>query len=162
MKRLTRTRKLFAFLRMHRQELFDDELQAELESMYRDTGAGREPVPPAMLAMVALLQGYHGISDAEAVEMSVVDLRWAARARRHRTGVLAGRSLRVQGAAHPSRHGPAAPRAHRETRAQDQGVRLEEAPERPPCRRELDASRGSGACRGHDQFARPCRVANAA
>lgn len=76
MKRLTRTRKLFAFLRMHRQELFDDEFQAELEEMYRDTGAGREPVPPAMLAMVVLLQGYHGISDAEAVEMSVVDLRW--------------------------------------------------------------------------------------
>jgi hypothetical protein len=76
MKRLTRTRKLFGFLRLHRHELFDDEFQAELESMYRDTGAGREPVPPAMLAMVALLQGYHGISDAEAVEMSVVDLRW--------------------------------------------------------------------------------------
>lgn len=76
MKRLTRTRKLFGFLRMHRHELFDDEFQAELESMYRDTGAGKEPVPPAMLAMVALLQGYHGISDAEAVEMSVVDLRW--------------------------------------------------------------------------------------
>ena len=76
LKRLTRTRKLFGFLRMHRHELFDDEFQAELESMYRATGAGKEPVPPAMLAMVALLQGYHGISDAEAVEMSVVDLRW--------------------------------------------------------------------------------------
>jgi hypothetical protein len=76
MKRLNRTRKLFAFLRMHRHELFDDAFQTELESMYRDTGAGREPVPPAMLAMVALLQGYHGISDAEAVELSVVDLRW--------------------------------------------------------------------------------------
>jgi hypothetical protein len=76
MKRLTRTRKLFAFLRMHRHELFDSEFQAELESMYRDTGAGKDPVPPALLAMVVLLQGYHGISDAEAVEMSVVDLRW--------------------------------------------------------------------------------------
>src|SRR6185312_16575733 len=76
MKRLTRTRKLFAFLRMHRHELFDDAFQAELEAMYRDTGAGREPVPPAMLAMVAVLQGYHGTSDAEAVELSVVDLRW--------------------------------------------------------------------------------------
>lgn len=76
MKRLKRTRKLFAFLRMHRHELFDAEFQAELETMYRDTGAGREPVPPALLAMVVLLQGYHGISDAEAVEMSVVDLRW--------------------------------------------------------------------------------------
>jgi hypothetical protein len=76
MKRLTRTRKLFAFLRVHRHELFDDAFQEELESMYRSTGAGKDPVPPALLAMVALLQGYQGISDAEAVEMSVVDLRW--------------------------------------------------------------------------------------
>jgi hypothetical protein len=76
MKRLMRTRKLFGFLRAHRLELFDDAFQDELESMYRDTGAGKEPVPPAVLAMVVLLQGYHGISDAEAVEMSVVDLRW--------------------------------------------------------------------------------------
>jgi hypothetical protein len=79
MKRLVRTRKLFGFLRTHRGELFDDAFQAELESMYRDTGAGKDPVAPAMLAMVVLLQGYHGYhgtSDAEAVEMSVVDLRW--------------------------------------------------------------------------------------
>lgn len=76
MKRLTRTRKLFGFLRELRHDLFDDEFQTELEGMYRETGAGREPVPPALLAMVVLLQAYHGISDAEAVELSVVDLRW--------------------------------------------------------------------------------------
>lgn len=76
LKRLTRTRKLFSFLRLHRSELFDDAFQDELESMYRDTGAGKEAVPPALLAMVLLLQGYQGISDAEAVEMTVVDLRW--------------------------------------------------------------------------------------
>lgn len=76
MKRLTRTRKLFGFLREHRHELFDDAFQAELESMYRDTGAGKEPVPPARLAMALLMQAYHGMSDAEAVEMTVVDLRW--------------------------------------------------------------------------------------
>lgn len=76
MKRLTRTRKLFHFLREHRLELFDDKFQAELEAMYRETGAGKEPIAPALLAMVVLLQGYHGISDAEAVEMTVVDLRW--------------------------------------------------------------------------------------
>ena len=40
MKRLRRTRKLFAFLRLHRDELFDREFQDELEGMYRDTGAG--------------------------------------------------------------------------------------------------------------------------
>ena len=44
--------------------------------MYRESGAGRAPVPPAMLAMATLLQAYHGMSDAESVEMTVVDLRW--------------------------------------------------------------------------------------
>jgi nucleotide-binding universal stress UspA family protein len=76
MRRLGRTRKLFAFLRAHRHELFDDAFQAELESMYRDTGAGKPPVPPALLAMVTLLQAYLKVSDAEAVELSVMDRRW--------------------------------------------------------------------------------------
>jgi Transposase DDE domain/Transposase domain (DUF772) len=76
MRRLGRTRKLFAFLRAHRHELFDEAFQSELESMYRDTGAGKAPVPPALLAMVTLLQAYLRVSDAEAVELSVVDLRW--------------------------------------------------------------------------------------
>jgi len=76
MKRLLRTRKLFGFLRAHRSELFDAAFQDELATMYRDSGAGKEPLPPALLAMATLLQAYHGISDAEAVEMTVVDLRW--------------------------------------------------------------------------------------
>ena len=76
MKRLKRTRKLFAFLREVRHELFDDAFQAELETMYRDTGAGKPPLPPAKLAMAALLQGYLQVSDAEAVELTMLDLRW--------------------------------------------------------------------------------------
>jgi len=76
LRRLRRTKKLFAFLRDSRHELFDDLFQAELETMYRDTGAGIEAVPPALLAMVVLMQSYLGVSDAEAVELSVVDLRW--------------------------------------------------------------------------------------
>jgi hypothetical protein len=76
LKRLERNRKLFGFLRLYRHELLDDAFQAELESMYRDTGAGLEPKPPALLAMVMLLQGYTGASDADAVELSIVDLRW--------------------------------------------------------------------------------------
>jgi hypothetical protein len=76
MKRLSRTKKLFAFLRSHRHELFDDAFQEELEGMYRKTGAGAEPLPPALLCMVLLLQAYTGISDAEAVELTVVDARW--------------------------------------------------------------------------------------
>lgn len=76
MKRLTRVRKLFGFLRERRHELFNDGFQAQLEAMYRDTGAGEVPHPPALLCMVTLLQGYVGASDAEAVELSLVDLRW--------------------------------------------------------------------------------------
>src|ERR1700694_1825932 len=76
LKRLHRTRKLFGFLRRHRHELFDDKFQAELEAMYGNTGAGKDRVAPALLAMVLLLQSYLGTSDAEAVELALVDLRW--------------------------------------------------------------------------------------
>jgi Transposase DDE domain/Transposase domain (DUF772) len=76
LKRLGRTKKLFAFLREYRRELFDDAFQDELATMYRDTGEGKEPVAPALLAMVVLLQAYTGASDAEAVELSIVDARW--------------------------------------------------------------------------------------
>jgi len=76
LKRLEKRRKLFAFLRLHRHEIFDDAFQAELESMYRDTGAGKDPVPPALLATALVLQGYLGLSDYDAVEASVFDARW--------------------------------------------------------------------------------------
>src|SRR6266496_2873841 len=76
LKRLEKKRKLFGFLRKHRHEIFSDEFQAELEAMYRDTGAGKEPVPPALLAMALVLQGYLGMSDSDAVEATVLDLRW--------------------------------------------------------------------------------------
>ena len=76
LKRLGRTKKLFAFLREHRRELFDDAFQDELAAMYRNTGSGKVPVAPALLAMVILLQAYTGSSDAEAVELTVVDARW--------------------------------------------------------------------------------------
>jgi hypothetical protein len=76
MKRLKRVRALFGFLRQQRHVLFDDAFQEALAGMYRETGAGDEPLPPAMLCMALLLQGYVGASDAEAVECSVVDLRW--------------------------------------------------------------------------------------
>lgn len=74
--RLKRNGRLYAFLRLHRHQLFDDDFQAELEAAYRDTGAGRDPSPPAFLAMVLLLQAYAGASDATAVELSLLDLRW--------------------------------------------------------------------------------------
>src|SRR5216683_6673195 len=75
LKRLDRVRKLLGFLRLHRHELFDAAFQDELASMYRSTGAGKDALPPAMMAMAMLVQGYLGISDAEMVELTVVDLR---------------------------------------------------------------------------------------
>src|SRR5476649_2942503 len=76
LKRLGRTRKLFAFLRLYRLQIFNEGMQSELESMYRGSGAGKSPVAPGLMAMATLLQGYAGCSDAEAVELMVVDLRW--------------------------------------------------------------------------------------
>src|SRR5215211_1605571 len=75
LKRLDRVRKLLGFLRLHRHELFNDAFQDELAAMYRTSGAGKEALPPAMMAMAMLVQGYLGISDAEMVELTVVDLR---------------------------------------------------------------------------------------
>jgi len=74
--RLGRHRKLFGFLRERRHELFDEAFSEELEGMYRSTGAGKEPVCPGLMAMAVLLQGYDKVSDAEAVERTVIDLRW--------------------------------------------------------------------------------------
>ena len=74
--RMARTGKLFAFLRKNRHELFDDAFQSELEAMYRESGEGKQPVAPALLAMVVLLQAYTGASDAQAVELAIVDARW--------------------------------------------------------------------------------------
>lgn len=75
-KRIGTTRKLFVFLRAQRLEIFNDAFQDELAAMYRDTNAGKAPVAPALLAMVVLLQAYLGTSDAEAVQLSVLDARW--------------------------------------------------------------------------------------
>jgi hypothetical protein len=74
--RLKTHRKLFAFLRLHRHEILDDEFQDLLASMYRDTGAGAPAQPPAMLCMALLLQAYDGVSDREAVERTVDSARW--------------------------------------------------------------------------------------
>lgn len=73
-KRLKRRSQFFVFLREIRHELFDAEFQAELASAYAPRG--QAPVPPALLAMVTLLQAYTGASDAEAVEAATMDRRW--------------------------------------------------------------------------------------
>lgn len=52
--RLKRNGKMFAFLRHHRRQLCDEGFQAALDTMYRDTGAGKDALPPALMAMVVL------------------------------------------------------------------------------------------------------------
>ena len=76
LKACRKRRKLFAFLREHRLEIFDEDLQRDLLRMYRDTGAGKEPLYPAMMAMALILQGYFNVSDADAVDLSHLELRW--------------------------------------------------------------------------------------
>jgi hypothetical protein len=74
--RVSKSRRLFGFLRMHRHEIFDDDFQDQLAAMYRGTGAGEEAQPPALLCMALMLQGYSQVSDREAVELSVDSARW--------------------------------------------------------------------------------------
>ena len=68
--------RLYAFLRKHRRELFDDAFQRELMAMYPERKRGREVVPPAMLAMATILQAWLGLSDEDAVETAEMDRRW--------------------------------------------------------------------------------------
>lgn len=68
--------KLFVFLRRHRHELFDDDFQRLLAGMYPERARGKEPVAPALLAMVTLLQAALGVSDEDAVEYAMFERRW--------------------------------------------------------------------------------------
>lgn len=71
-----RSRKLLVFLRKQRHEIFAESFQSKLEAMYRGTGQGEEPQPPALMCMATLLQGYLQVSDAEAVRLSATDNCW--------------------------------------------------------------------------------------
>jgi Transposase DDE domain/Transposase domain (DUF772) len=74
--RRIRRAKLFAWLRQHRHELFDDAFQAELATLYADSPFGQPPVPPAQLALATLLQAYVGCADDEVIEATTMDRRW--------------------------------------------------------------------------------------
>lgn len=71
---LQRVGKFYVFLREVRDELFDEEFQAELAAAYAPRGTS--PLPPALLAMVTLLQAYDKAGDAEAVVTAQMDMRW--------------------------------------------------------------------------------------
>ena len=68
--------KLFVFLREYRLMLFDEQFQGELGSMYRGTGEGKRPLPPAFVCMVLLLQAHTGASDSDAIGNTMYDRRW--------------------------------------------------------------------------------------
>jgi len=72
--RLRRASRFYKFLWEIRQELFEDGFEDELLESYRPRG--QDPCPPALLAMVCLLQRYDGLSDADAVETAENDRRW--------------------------------------------------------------------------------------
>jgi hypothetical protein len=60
--RCSKKRRLFSFLRENCGVIFDEAFQQELESMYRNTGAGKDATPPALMAMALIMQGYLGLS----------------------------------------------------------------------------------------------------
>ena len=73
-KHLRRSSKFYVFLWSIREELFDKKFQEELIAAY--SPRGQEPCPPALLAMVMLLQRFDGVSDADAVDEAENDRRW--------------------------------------------------------------------------------------
>lgn len=68
--------KLFIFLREVRHELFDDEFQVELATIFKDSSTGKCPISPARLALAIILQAYTGVSDDEVIEALEMDRRW--------------------------------------------------------------------------------------
>jgi hypothetical protein len=72
--RLRAGSRFYRFLFEVREELFDDAFQAELAEAYEPRG--QAPCPPALLAMVNLLQRYEGCGDRSAVETAENDRRW--------------------------------------------------------------------------------------
>src|SRR6185503_9519955 len=73
--RLKRAGKFYVFLREIRAQLFDAEFEASLSRAYKQP-RGTDPLPPALLAMVTLLQAYDRASDADAVDNAAMDKRW--------------------------------------------------------------------------------------
>src|SRR5262245_40892780 len=71
---LHRIGKFYVFLREVRAKLFDAAFQAELAAVYQPRGTA--PLPPALLAMVTLLQAYDQVGDADAVVTASMDKRW--------------------------------------------------------------------------------------
>src|SRR5438034_11229962 len=74
--RTRKTRKFFVFLREHRHEILDADLQHMLAQSSRQEPGGQEPVDAGLLALATLLQAYGHVGDRDAVELTVMDKRW--------------------------------------------------------------------------------------
>lgn len=74
--RMTRTRRLFPFLRHRRHELFDEATQKALEAIRRPKPRGKRPKPAAQLALAVLLQAAARCSDDEVVHRAHMDRAW--------------------------------------------------------------------------------------
>lgn len=72
--RLRAASKFYRFLWEIREELFAEGFEDELIASYAPRG--QAPCPPALLAMVMLLQRYDCVSDADAVDAAENDRRW--------------------------------------------------------------------------------------
>ena len=72
--RLRRSSQFYRFLYEIRGQLFADGFEDELIASYKPRG--QNPCPPALLAVVMLLQRYEGLSDARAVDAAENDRRW--------------------------------------------------------------------------------------
>lgn len=75
--KLCKKQKLWVFLRRHRHVLLDDEVRADLRSMYA-SGSKRagKPVAPERLALAMLLQVAFDVPDHEVPTLTAVDRRW--------------------------------------------------------------------------------------
>src|ERR1700753_4444519 len=69
-------RRVFVFLRELRHRFFDEAMQTKFMALYSPVERGKDRVPPAQLALASLLQAALDIPDHEAVELTVMDMRW--------------------------------------------------------------------------------------
>src|SRR2546429_8147944 len=69
--RLVGEKSVYALLQRERDQLFPDEMFADLFAK-----RGRCSIPPCVVAVVMVLQKAEGLSDREAVESLTFDLRW--------------------------------------------------------------------------------------
>lgn len=89
-----RKAKLFVILRLRRHELFTEDFQTELATLYVDTPKGQPPVPPAQLAVALIMQAYTQASDDEVIE-ATLDRRLLERTVELAATPAAGRQLRT-------------------------------------------------------------------